>query len=150
MGLPTLDRKRFSAKVWRAKMGYNHLDIKRRNTRMTKSSIAIILVPFCNLAWAAPDLNEAAEDVCDCLEAPYAQAQQAMELIIAAQASGDMSALMAAQGEMMAVMNAGSQCFDALTVKYPEISQSEELQEQVMNIADEQCPNPAAAMSTNQ
>ena len=107
-------------------------------------------MPFCSLAWAAPDLNEAAEDVCDCLEAPYAQAQQAMELISAAQASGDMSALIAAQGEMMGVINASNQCFDALTEKYPEISQSEELQQQVMNIADEQCPNPAAAMFAGQ
>ncbi len=117
---------------------------------MTKSLIAIILVSFSSLAWAAPDLNEAAEDVCDCLEAPYAQAQQAMELISTAQASGDMSALIAAQGEMMGVINASNQCFNALTEKYPEISQSEELQEQVMKLAGEQCPNPAAAMSTNQ
>ncbi len=117
---------------------------------MSKSLIAIILVPFCSLAWATPDLNEAAEDVCDCLEAPYAQVQQAMELITAAQASGDMSALMAAQGEMMGVINVGNQCFEALTEKYPEISQSEELQEQVMNIADEQCPNPADAMFSGQ
>ncbi len=117
---------------------------------MSKLLITIIIVPFCSLAWAAPDLNEAADDVCDCLEAPYAQAQQAMELISAAQASGDMSALIAAQGEMMGVINASNQCFDALTEKYPEISQSEELQQQVMNIADEQCPNPAAAMSAGQ
>ena len=71
-------------------------------------------------------------------------------VISGSEVTDHMPALIAAQGEMMAVMNAGSQCFDALTVKYPEISQSEELQEQVMNIADEQCPNPAAAMSTNQ
>ena len=117
---------------------------------MSKSLIAIILVPFCSLTWAAPDLNEAAEDVCDCLEAPYAQTQQAIALISAAQASGDMSALIAAQGEMMGVINASNQCFDALTEKYPEISQSEELQQQVMDIADEQCPNPAATMSAGQ
>ena len=117
---------------------------------MTKSLIAIILAPVCSLAWAAPDLNEAAQDVCDCLEAPYAQAQQAMELISAAQASGDMSALVAAQCEMMGVINASNQCFEALPAKYPEINQSEELQQQVMNMADEQCPNPAAAMSAGQ
>ena len=117
---------------------------------MSKSLIAIILVPFCSLAWAASDLNKAAEDVCNCLKAPYAQVQQAMELIRAAQASGDMSALIAAQGEMMGVINASNQCFDALTEKYPEISQSEELQQQVMNIADKQCPNPAAAMLAGQ
>lgn len=117
---------------------------------MSKLLIAIILVPFVSLAWAAPDLNKAAEDVCDCLEEPYAQVQQAMELMTAAQASGDMSALMAAQGEMVGVIKAGSQCFDVLKKKYPEISQSEELQEHVMNIADEQCPNPAEAMFSGQ
>ncbi len=117
---------------------------------MSKLLITIILVPFYSLAWAATDLNVAADDVCDCLEAPYAQVQQAMELISAAQASGDMSTLIAAQGEMMGVINASNQCFDALTEKYPEISQSEELQQQVMNIADEQCPNPATAMSAGQ
>ncbi len=117
---------------------------------MSKSLIAFMLLPFYSLAWAAPDLNEAAEDVCNCLEAPYAQLQQAMELISAAQASGDMSALVAAQSEMMGVMNASSQCFDALTEKYPEISQSEELQQQVMDIAEKHCPNPAGAMSVGQ
>ncbi|MCP4188595.1 MAG: hypothetical protein GY763_13405 [Gammaproteobacteria bacterium] len=117
---------------------------------MSRLLITIILVPFCSLAWAAPDLNEAANDVCDCLEAPYAQVQQAMELISTAQASGDMSALIAAQGGMMGAISASNQCFDALTEKYPEISQSEELQQQVMNIANQQCPNPAAAMSAGQ
>ena len=117
---------------------------------MSKSLITILLVPFCSVSWAATDLNEAAENVFDCLEAPYAQVQQAMELISAAQVSGDLSALIAAQGEMMGVINASNQCFGALTEKYPEISQNEELQQQVMNIADEQCPNPAAAMTADQ
>ena len=117
---------------------------------MAKSLTAIILLASYSLAWAAPDLNEAAADVCDCLEAPYAQAQQAMELISAAQASGDTSALIAAQGEMMGVINASNLCFQALPQKYPEINQSQELQAQVMSIVDQQCPNPAAAMSTTQ
>ncbi|WP_261841722.1 hypothetical protein [Aliamphritea ceti] len=117
---------------------------------MRKFLVTCTFIPFCSIVWATPDLNAAAEDVCDCLEAPYAQVQQAMELFNAAQASGDMSALEAAQGEMMGVINASRQCFKGLTVKYPEISLSEELQHQVMDIADEQCPNPAAAMSENQ
>ncbi len=117
---------------------------------MIRSIVAILLSPICGLAWATPDLNAAAEDVCLCLEEPYAQAQQAMELISAAQASGDTSALIAAQGEMMGVIGASAQCFEALPAKYPEINQSQELQQQVMAIADEKCPNPAAAMSANQ
>lgn len=117
---------------------------------MSKSLIAIILLPFCSLAWAAPDLNEAAEDVCGCLEEPYTQVERAMELVSAAQASGDFSGLMAAQGEIMAVINAFSQCFEALKGKYPEINQSKELQQQVMDKANKQCPNPAANMSPGQ
>lgn len=39
---------------------------------MSKSLIAILLVPFCSIAWSAADLNAAAGDVCDCLEVPYA------------------------------------------------------------------------------
>ena len=98
---------------------------------------------FFSLAWAAPNLNEAADGVCECLKEPYAQAQKAMELIDTAQQSGDMSALVSAQGEMMGVINASNQCFETLAQKYPKIDQSEELKEQVMEIAEEQCPNPA-------
>ena len=98
---------------------------------------------FLSLAWADPDLNEAADGVCECLKEPYEQAEKAMSLISAAQQSGDMSALVAAQGEMMGVINASNACFQALAQEYPEIDQSEDLQEQVMAIANEQCPNPA-------
>tara|TARA_R110002074_G_scaffold153804_1_gene309086 strand:- start:25 stop:378 length:354 start_codon:yes stop_codon:yes gene_type:complete len=117
---------------------------------MSKSLVAIILLPFCSLTWAASDLNKAAEDVCDCLEEPYAQVHKAMELISAAQASGDMSALMAAQGEIVGVINAFNQCFDSLKAKYPEINKSKELQQQVMNVANKQCPNPATSMVPGQ
>ena len=113
---------------------------------MTRLLIAIFLLPFTSLTWATADLNAAADDVCKCLEAPYAQAQQAMEMIQAAQASGDMSALVAAQGEMMGVIGASAQCFEALPAKYPEIDEDPALQDQVMAIAETKCPNPAASM----
>lgn len=117
---------------------------------MTRLTTACILVPFCSLVWATPDLNEAANGVCECLEEPYAQAQQVIDMVGAAQSSGDMSALMAAQGEMMGVISASNRCFEALAAKYPDINQSEALQQQVMAIADEQCPNPAQAFSFSQ
>ncbi|WP_315980457.1 hypothetical protein [Aliamphritea spongicola] len=117
---------------------------------MRHSLIICILMSFSGAALATPDLNEAADDVCACMEAPYAQIEQAMEMLNAAQASGDTSALIAAQGEMLGVINAASQCFNELSVKYPEISQSQDLQQQVMAIADDQCPNPADAMFSNQ
>ncbi len=113
---------------------------------MIKPLIAIMLIPLTGAAWAAPDLDEAADDVCKCLEEPYAQAKKAMELLHAAQSSGDMSGLVAAQGEMMSVISASNQCFAALPQKYPEIDASSALQNQVMAMAETRCPNPAAAM----
>ena len=117
---------------------------------MLKQFIVITLVPFCSLSWATSNLNEAAEDVCKCLKEPYAQAKKAMDLISTAQKSGNMPSLVAAQGEMMGVMSASSRCFDALEVKYPDIAKREELQDQVMKIADKKCPNPASGMFNNQ
>ncbi len=117
---------------------------------MNKLLIALTLLILAGPTWAAPDLNEAANDVCKCLEDPYAQAKKAIELVNTAKTSGDMSALVSAQGEIMKVVNASNQCFDALTKQYPEIAQSRGLQDQVMAIAEEQCPNPASAMSAEQ
>ena len=117
---------------------------------MLKQFIVITLVPFCCLSWATSNLNEAAEDVCECLKEPYAQAKKAMDLINTAQKSGNMASLVAAQGEMMSVMSSSNRCFDALSVKYPDIDKSSELQDQVMKFADKKCPNPTSGMFNNQ
>lgn len=109
-----------------------------------------ILLVCCGPGWAGPNLDAAATDVCECLEAPYEQVEQALQLVRAAQASGDMSGIMAAQGEMMQVLSASGECFDALVEKYPEIDKSDTLKAQVMEIADEKCPNPAAGMAPPQ
>ncbi len=101
-------------------------------------------------AWSGPDLDAAAADACACLKAPYEQVEKAMQLIRAAQASGDMSGLMAAQGEMMQVMNASGECFNGLVKKYPEIDKSDALKEQVMAKTEKRCPNPATAMMSPQ
>ncbi|MEM7542531.1 MAG: hypothetical protein AAF384_13255 [Pseudomonadota bacterium] len=93
---------------------------------------------------AAPDLDQAASDACDCLKAPYQQIEKATAMMKEAQASGDMSQMTAAQGEMMAVMNAGAQCFGGLQKKYPEIDQSDELKTKVMGIVENKCPRPIA------
>lgn len=92
--------------------------------------------------WAAPDFNDAADDACNCLKGTYDQASELMVLITEAQASGDMTPVMASQEKMMALASATSECFEAMTEKYPEIAQSDELKEKVMSIADQQCPNP--------
>ncbi len=107
------------------------------------------LLLFSNVSLADTNLTEAANDVCKCLEAPQNQARKAMELINKAQASGNMSQLMAAQGEMMGVIGESSRCFEALSKKYPDIDKSEELQNKVMSMAEKQCPNPAAEMPMN-
>lgn len=116
---------------------------------MNTAIFGFSLLPICSLAWATPDLNKASDDACKCLEEPYSQAKKAMELIISAQTSGDYKALVSAQGEMMGILKASNQCFDALSVKYPEIDKSTELQNQVMKIVEEKCPNPAEAMTIN-
>ncbi len=108
--------------------------------------VVIVLLLLSGPGLAASDLNQAAGDVCRCLEAPYDQARKAMALLNNARASGDMSRLASAQGDMMAVINASTLCFRGLSKKYPDIDSSDELKEKVMAIADRQCPNPAAGM----
>jgi len=97
---------------------------------------------FANVAFAV-NTDKVAEGVCKCLEEPHNQARKTMELMNKAQASGDMSQIMAMQDEIMAVTNAATRCFDDLAKKYPEIDKSEKLQEEVMAKAEDKCPNPA-------
>ena len=102
---------------------------------------------FTSLAMAGPNLDVATNDVCKCLKEPHNKVSEAMALIKQAQATGDMSQMMAAQGDMMNVFNAASHCFELLSKKYPEIDKNVALQGQVMNMAAEQCPNPASEVS---
>lgn len=92
--------------------------------------------------WAV-DLQAATDDICSCLKAPYEVVEKALGDIQKAQSTGDYSKIMQAQGEMMGIMNASTNCFEKLPGKYPEIDKNEELQSKVMNMADKQCPNPA-------
>ncbi len=91
---------------------------------------------------AAPDLTNAATDACKRLEAPYAQTTIAMDAIKKAQQSGDMAKLLKLQQQMMAVLQASTGCFEALSKKYPEIDQDDELKKQVTNLTQQMCPNP--------
>ena len=111
-----------------------------------KYVLGLLLVGAATPLWATPDLQAATDDVCNCMAEPNRVAQQALELIRHAQASGDTSRLMAAQGEMMGVMTAASRCFEQLPGKYPEINRSDELKNRVMDMANQQCPNPATRM----
>lgn len=118
---------------------------------MTRTLInaATFLLICSTAAFAGPDLDQASNDVCKCLEAPHNQAKKAMELLHQAQASGDMSQLMSAQGEMMGVLSESNRCFEGLAKKYPEIDRSNELQNKVMAMAEQKCPNPAMNMQMN-
>ncbi len=109
---------------------------------MKKLLIILAALPlFANVAFAA-NTEKAAEDVCQCLDKPYDQARKILKLVNKAQASGDMSQIMAAQGEMMAVANAATRCFENLAKKYPEIDKKKKLQNEVMAKVEAKCPNP--------
>ena len=102
----------------------------------------VIAVLFYGQSFAADDINNAAKDVCECLKAPHEQARLAVDLIEKAQSSGDLSQLASAQAEIMGVIQASQNCFEALTIKYPEVNKSEKLQTEVMNKAQQNCPSP--------
>lgn len=111
---------------------------------MNKGLVALIIACLPISSFAASDLNQAATDACACLKEPYAQIEKVMGMVQEAQASGDVSKIMAMQGEMMGSLSATQTCFDGLTKKYPDIDQDEKLKKQVMEIAEKQCPNPAS------
>ena len=104
--------------------------------------VFLFFYSFSFPVWSAPDLDEAADGACDCLKGPYREAEKSLELIRDAQATGDTSKLMAAQGQMMGVINISNRCFAALAEKYPEIDRSDELKRQVMAKTETLCPNP--------
>ena len=94
----------------------------------------------------AADIDAAAKDVCGCLTRPYAEAQRFMTMAMQAQATGDMTPLMAAQDEMVEMAKEAEVCYQGLVKKYPDIASSEPLQKQVMAVTDTLCPNPLKAM----
>ena len=90
-------------------------------------------------------IQQAARDACKCLEAPYAQTAAAMSAIKKAQQSGDMAKLLETQAQMMSVLQASSSCFEALSKKYPDIDQNDDLKKEVLALTQKMCPNPATA-----
>ena len=109
-------------------------------------SLGLLSLPVGSVMGASVNTDAAAKDVCKCLEAPYREAEKAMKLVEQAQASGDMSQLMALQGEMMGVVSATTRCFEDLSKKYTVIDNDPKLQADVMDKADKLCPNPADSM----
>lgn len=109
--------------------------------------ISVLL--FSGLAHSGPNLDVAADDLCECLVEPYKQLSRVSGTFKQAQASGDLSQLTAAQGEMMEVMNSSRPCFEGLSKKYPEIEKSDPLKKQVMQIAEKKCPSPIPLVPAN-
>ena len=119
-----------------------------KGTRKIKTSGRTLLICsglMCSSVVLA-DVKAAANDVCACLKAPYAKVEESLVLINKAQASNNQAQLLAAQSEIISVVRKSMECFQTLSSKYPKINQSETLREQVMQAADEQCPNPAAGL----
>lgn len=105
--------------------------------------LSFFLLVFSSEAALGQDIQAAADDACKCLEEPYVVLEKILGDVQVAQAHGDYSALLEKQGEMMGIMETASVCFEGLAEKYPEIDQSTELQTEVMDITEDQCPNPA-------
>lgn len=118
--------------------------MKLHVTRVVTVLSITVALSIATKGWTAPDLDAAAEGACECLKAPYDIARKALDELHKAQGAGDTSRLMLAQGEMMAVIDASSQCFTKLAQTYPEIDASYELKSQVMAKTETLCPNPAA------
>ena len=106
----------------------------------------IPLLVITSSVFAGPDVNKAADGVCQCFEAPHEQMRRMMELSSKAEESGDTSELEAAQEKINGVMEEFSHCFAALSKNFPEVEASIEVQKEVMDIAMQQCPDPRAEM----
>ncbi|PSW20112.1 hypothetical protein C9I98_08620 [Photobacterium sanctipauli] len=91
---------------------------------------------------AADDTVQAAADVCHCLAEPYQHADTVIAALSEAQSSGDLSTVTEAQDKLMSVINSAQLCMEKLQEKYPHINRDQQLQAEVMKLAEEQCPNP--------
>ncbi|MGF1703847.1 hypothetical protein L4D09_26505 [Photobacterium makurazakiensis] len=93
-------------------------------------------------AMANDDTSQAADDVCQCLQEPYQQAELVISAFSEAQQSGDLSTVTQTQDQLMNIINTAELCMERLQIKYPEINKDQAQQEKVMLLTDELCPNP--------
>lgn len=91
-------------------------------------------------AATAADIQSAATDICSCYEAAYDLSNKVLE----ATAQDDQATLSALQASAGAVQQSTTECIASLHSKYPEISQSQSLQAQVLDTANKLCPPPEA------
>lgn len=107
--------------------------------------LPLIVLLTSTTAFAAQDYDTISDKICDCLKAPYQEADKAMEMLAAAQKSGNLSALVNSQDEMMVVLNTARLCMEDIRERYPEIGQSTAAQDTVMKMTDDKCPNPLSS-----
>lgn len=111
----------------------------------TKSKLrCVVLLALMHHANAGltANLEQAAEEGCECLKAPHAKMEELAPVVQEAMETQDMSKITALQGEMMQVIDGSNECFGELKKKYPEIDQSDELKEEVTYIMKQKCPRP--------
>lgn len=101
----------------------------------------LAILSSANLS-AAPNLNKAAGDACKCLERPNSELTAISKTMKKAQKAGDMSLLQESRQQMMKILQASAKCFTDLSSNYPEIDQSDELKNQVLEITNRMCPIP--------
>ncbi|EAS41054.1 hypothetical protein [Photobacterium profundum] len=108
-------------------------------------TVSFLIIP--TFISATTDTEQAAKDVCKCLEEPYSEASKALELINNADESGELSKILSSQEELMKIINTSQKCLENLYIKYPEINKDTTLQAEVITITDETCPNPLNEMT---
>lgn len=91
---------------------------------------------------SATNINNAANDACECLKAPYRQLEKVIISIKAAKKTGDMSQLQASQTDLIQLINSSTACFEGLSKKHPEIDKSDVLKKQVSDLTEKKCPAP--------
>lgn len=104
--------------------------------------VCLTWIAFFTEGHSDTNMNQAASDACLCLQAPYQQLEKVIASVNTAKTTGDMSQLQASQNELIQLMKSSTSCFEALSVKYPEIDESDTLKKQVGDMIQKMCPAP--------
>ncbi len=83
-----------------------------------------------------------AKDICECLKAPYQQAESVMSMLSDAEQSGDLTRVVQSQDEMMAIINTAKFCMENVKHNYPALEHDDELQKAVLQETELLCPSP--------
>jgi Mg2+ and Co2+ transporter CorA len=109
---------------------------------INKGSFILLLALFTVSVSASNNLEKVSDEVCECFAEPYKEMEKSVEDIKAVIKSSDTAKIMEHQQKVIGLLQSATPCFKSLQKKYPEIDKDPKLQEQVMQIANEKCPNP--------